>query len=191
MRHLAQVQQDEHGESAKLRLLAVQKAEYTWAVLTQPTEVQFTPFDETWRDRPNALVLVELSDNYTVQQVEDALPWMLNFIDDYLSTGLSPQTLQEEVDRAEQWRQSLTLRSQELDRRALEMEARRDQIHELEKNLKQDKERLESLTAQFKSDFKSDKKEDAAEGSDEENGANRQTGQPSAEQPSPNQKTDP
>jgi dsDNA-specific endonuclease/ATPase MutS2 len=54
------------------------------------------------------------------------------------------------MQRAEQWRQSLTLKSQELGRRALEMEARRDQIQELEENLKQEKEKLESMAAQVR-----------------------------------------
>jgi hypothetical protein len=151
MRHLAQVQREEHSESATLCLLAVQKAAHTWTVLSKPTEIQLTASSDRPNYHHNALVIVDLSDHYTVQHIEDALPWVLNVIENYLSTGLSPETLQEEVDRAEQWRQSLTLRSQELGRRALEMEARRDQIQELEKNLQQDKERIETIAAQLQS----------------------------------------
>jgi hypothetical protein len=151
MRHLAQVQHGEHSESATLRLLAVQKAEHTWAVLSKPTEIEWTAGDRS-NYHHDSLVLVDVADGTTVQHVEAALPWVLNLVSDYLSTGLAPKALQEEVDRAEQWRQSLTLRSQELGRRALEMEARRDQIHELEKNLQQDKERLEAIAAQLRAD---------------------------------------
>ncbi|MGB3136947.1 MAG: hypothetical protein WBB18_09105, partial [Nodosilinea sp.] len=44
----------------------------------------------------------------------------------------------------ERWRQSLTLKSQEVDRRALETAARRDEIQELERSLKQEREELEN-----------------------------------------------
>lgn len=149
MRHLAQVHRDPQTEQVTLRLLAVQKAEYAWAILPTPVEIEVPPSTDYCTDN-HRLLMVDLSSSQSVMAIEDALPWLLSVLDDYLSKGLSPSTLQEEVDRAEQWRQSLTLRSQELGRRALEMEARRDQIHELEKNLLEDKEKLEAIAAQLK-----------------------------------------
>jgi predicted RNase H-like nuclease (RuvC/YqgF family) len=56
---------------------------------------------------------------------------------------MTPAALEQEIERAERWRQSLTLKSQEVDRRALETAARRDEIQELERNLKQEQEELE------------------------------------------------
>jgi uncharacterized protein (DUF3084 family) len=53
------------------------------------------------------------------------------------------------VERAEQWRQSLTLESQEVDRRALEAAARRDEIQELEKSLKLEQAELERREAEL------------------------------------------
>lgn len=150
MRHLAQVQQDEITEHAMLRLLAVQKTEYTWVVLPNPTEIVL---DKTLADlgyAPQSLVMVDVSDTQDIQHLEDALPWVLQMISEYLTKGLSPTSLQEEAERAEQWRQSLTLRDQELGRRTLELEARRDQIQELEKNLQENKDKLEGSSPQAK-----------------------------------------
>ncbi|MBE9182133.1 hypothetical protein IQ268_26560 [Oculatella sp. LEGE 06141] len=141
MLYLAQVQNADEGRG-RLQLLAQQKSEYTWEVLD--SEKDNTVLADTTHYREGMLVLVELSNTRQVQQVEDAVSWVLDVVTQYLSTGLSPDDLQEEVKRAEQWRQSLTLQSQELGRRALEMEARRDQIQELEEKLKREKTELET-----------------------------------------------
>lgn len=57
----------------------------------------------------------------------------------YLSSGMTPELLQQEVERAEQWRQSLTIQNQDLARRSLELEARREQIQALEESLKRER----------------------------------------------------
>jgi uncharacterized protein (DUF3084 family) len=57
--------------------------------------------------------------------------------------------LQQESERVEQWRQSLTLQSQEIARRTLELEARREQLQELEEELRREKKKLELLAAQL------------------------------------------
>jgi hypothetical protein len=44
--------------------------------------------------------------------------------------------LAHEANRLEQWKQSLTLQNQELSRRSLELEIRRDQLQALEAALK-------------------------------------------------------
>jgi len=46
----------------------------------------------------------------------------------------------QQASRAEKWRQTLTLQNQELARRLLELEARREQIEALEESFKRDKE---------------------------------------------------
>jgi hypothetical protein len=52
---------------------------------------------------------------------------------------MTPELLQQEVERAEHWRQSLTLQNQDLARRSLELEARREQIQSLEESMKKEK----------------------------------------------------
>lgn len=93
------------------------------------------------------LVLVERTSAGQVTSIQDAQPWVLGIVQEYLAAGLSPVLLEQEAQRAEQWRQSLTLQSQELARRSLELEARRDQIQELEEKLRREKKQLESLAS--------------------------------------------
>ena len=147
MLHLAQLKRKDPEGKVLLRLLAQQKAEYAWAILTEDDS-------DLWVDthdyNEGALVLVELSPTKQVQQIDDATSWILEILDQYLTLGITPVILQEEVQRAEQWRQSLTLQSQELGRRVWEVEARREQIQELEENLRQEKEALDTITAQLK-----------------------------------------
>lgn len=152
MLYLAQVKPSESVYNRKgvqaleLRLLAIQQSEYCWAVI-EPEIISLT-------DTPSliagSLVLVELSENYEVLNIENVKDWVLDLVKHYLSTGVSPRFLQEEAERTEQWRQELTLQSQDLTRRHLEMEARREQIQTLEDKLKQEKEQLEIMAAQLK-----------------------------------------
>jgi septal ring factor EnvC (AmiA/AmiB activator) len=130
-----------------IQLLAQQKAEYVWAVLDDEDSQLWIESDDY---NEGVLILVDLSPTKQVQDIHSATQWILEILDQYLSLGITPAILQEEVQRAEQWRQSLTLQSQELGRRALEVEARRDQIQELEENLKQEKQALDTITAQLK-----------------------------------------
>jgi chromosome segregation ATPase len=147
MLHLAQVQTKDSLGKAKLQLLAQQQSEYTWALHATDDQIVLA---EVGSYSEGALVLVELSDETgQVQQLQDAKDWVLALVEQYLTCGITPLDLQQEEQRAEQWRQSLTLQSQELGRRALEMEARRDQIQELEENLKQEKKQLETRAAEL------------------------------------------
>ncbi|HEY9750080.1 MAG TPA: hypothetical protein V6C63_15450 [Allocoleopsis sp.] len=147
MLHLAQVQKKGFLGKAELRLLARQKSETTWALAAEEDAVlsaEANAFGE------GALVLVELAEDRQVTSLQDATGWVLDLVQKYLIAGLTPALLQQEVERAEQWRQSLTLQSQELGRRTLEVEARREQIQELEENLKREKKELEALAQQLK-----------------------------------------
>ena len=99
-----------------------------------------------------AIVLVQLEshgEQTKVTVVEDVVPWLVDLLDQFLSRGITPEFLAQEAERAEQWRQSLTLESQEVERRALETAARRDEIQELERKLKVDRAELEQREADF------------------------------------------
>lgn len=141
MLHLAQVYQQEPSHPPELKLLAVQEAGDAWTVRTG--EVLLPP-EQAAQVQPYQLVLADLSPDLKILQLQDAKDWVLEIIQQYLVGGATPTlSRDDEVQRAERWRQSLTLQSQELDRRALEMEARREQIQELEDNLKQELRNLE------------------------------------------------
>lgn len=134
MLYLAQVQQSD-DDSLGLVLLAVQSIDRGWQitrdrqrhVIALPTDTDLTR---------NQLVLVELDSTRAVTETQDATDWVLETVKDYLSVGITPEELNQEANRLEQWKQSLTLQNQELSRRALELELRRDQLQALELSLK-------------------------------------------------------
>ena len=138
MLHLAQVKA--HSiEKTTLQLLAAQKSDPVWEVLPAESIATVDRLD----DSIGVLLLVELAASNKVVRVEPAKDWVLDLVEQYLAVGITPETLQQEEQRAEQWRQSLTLQSQELGRRSLEMEARCDQIQDLEEKLKAEKQQLD------------------------------------------------
>ncbi len=139
MLHLAQVQNNESIGGVELKLLARQQSEHTWTLIN-PESVPLTnskPLNE------GLLLLVDLSENQEIRNIQQAKDWVLDLVQKYLTTGVTPTFLQEEAERTEQWRQDLTLQSQDLTRRHLELEARREQIQALEEELKQEKQKLE------------------------------------------------
>jgi hypothetical protein len=146
MHYLAKVERASFLGSTVLQLLAQQIDDYLWEKVPEKTiETEIAP-----GVGEGALVLVRCNENCTqIEAIEDAIPWIMTLVDQYLSQGITPDFLAKEAERAEQWRQSLTLESQEVERRALETAARRDEIQELERNLKLAREELEQREAEF------------------------------------------
>jgi flagellar motility protein MotE (MotC chaperone) len=147
MLHLAQVQKKGYLGKAGLRLLASQKSEHVWTVLPEQETIVCT---EAAAYGESLLVLVELSNTHQIISLREANEWVVELIQKYLSYGITPAFLEQETERAEQWRQSLTLQSQELERRTLELEARREQIQALEEDLKREKKQLEQVMEQVR-----------------------------------------
>ncbi len=137
MLHLAQVQKQGPSGLAELRLLARQEAEHTWAVMAEEV---FIPVAEALTLSEGLLVLVELSPTGEIERLQDATNWVIQLVQTYLTSGITPAFLQQEAERAEHWRQNLTLQNQDLARRSLELEARREQIQALEESLRRDQE---------------------------------------------------
>ena len=141
MEYLAKVHTKSSAGSTRLQLLAVKSCGPSWKPVAPYREI-VTALPIGFNEQ--VLVLLDLNDDHEVTSVRDATDWVISFVDDYLSLGLTPKDMKEELERAEQWRQSLTLQSQEVRRRALETAARRDEIQDLEKRLKLEREALES-----------------------------------------------
>ena len=148
MLYLAQVQKKGLLGKVGLQLLARQRSENAWALLPEEETILSAEANNL---NEGLLVLVELTATHQVLSVKDAREWVLDIIQKFLVSGITPAFLQQETERAEQWRQSLTLQSQELDRRALELEARKEQIQEMEEKLKREKRTIDTLTSQHKS----------------------------------------
>jgi hypothetical protein len=136
MLYLAQVHKNEFLEQYQLRLLARREAENFWAMIP---EEAFILLGKGNSMSENLLVLLELSPTGDIERIEDATHWVLDLVQTYLTTGITPDFLSQEAERAEQWRQTLTLQNQDLARRSLELEARREQIQALEESIKRDK----------------------------------------------------
>ncbi len=128
MLHLAQVQKQEPSGEPQLRLLARQDFETAWVVIAE-TPVIPSPEAANWND--GVLVLVDISPTQEVLSVQDATKWVVSVVSDYLTSGITPAFLTEEKERIEQGLQSVTLEKQELARKTLELEARREEIQRL------------------------------------------------------------
>ena len=144
MLYLAQVQKKEILDKISLQLLACQNYDETWAMLFQETVLTVPPDFTQNVLNEGMLVLADIGENSQVLHIQSATNWVLELVQKYLTTGFTPDFLQQEADKAEEWRQSLTLQSQELSRRLIEVEARREQIQNLEAKLQQEKQLLES-----------------------------------------------
>ncbi|MEO1802691.1 MAG: hypothetical protein AAFR62_20120 [Cyanobacteria bacterium J06629_2] len=140
MQYLAKVHSKYSPGTTQLQLLALNASEHVWELVT-PSRIIITPQDLPFNEQ--ALVLIEIEEEDKVTGIQDATQWVTDFIAEYLTLGLTPRGLEDELERAEQWRQSLTLQSQEVRRRALETAARRDEIQNLEKRLKLESETVE------------------------------------------------
>ncbi len=147
MQYLAQVQKKESSDEVELRLIARQYSEYGWTLMS---DQEVIPYNGDRQFGEGVLLLVELSETRQVLQATNAKDWVLKVLQTFLSSGITPEFLRNEAERAERWRQEQTLKSQDLDRRALELEARREQIEQLEESLKREKKQMESLAVQYK-----------------------------------------
>ena len=144
MLYLAQVHKNDFLDQYQLRLLARQESENFWLTIADSDGVALAIETLILLGKANAmsnnlLVLVELSPTGEIQRIEDATPWVINLVQTYLSTGITPEFLQQEAEKVESWRQNLTLQNQDLARRSLELEARREQIEALEESIKRDR----------------------------------------------------
>lgn len=136
MRYLAQIHKNEFLDQYQLRLLARQEVDCLWTIIPEESLILLGK-SHTMSEK--LLVLVELSPTGEIESIEDACDWVLHLVQTYLTHGITPDFLQQETERAEQWRQSLTLQNQDLARRTLELEARREQIQALEESLKRER----------------------------------------------------
>jgi hypothetical protein len=135
MLYLGQVSQDSVTEGLQIVLLAHQRSEYLWSPIVDGDRLSVAELSQGL----GCLVLVEVGADRQVLEVKDATGWVLELVQDFLSNGTTPDSLRQETERAEQWRQHLTLQSQDLGRRTLELEARMGQIQELEERLQHEK----------------------------------------------------
>jgi hypothetical protein len=160
MIYLAQVQKKGFLGKTGLRLLACQKSGDTWGLVSETEPIVTT---EANAFGEGSLVLADIANTGQIRSIKEATEWAIHLIQQYLNKGFTPDFLQEQATEIEQWRQSLTLQSQELSRRALELEARRDQLQTLEEKLKKEERRLEILAQKLEGSAKDTRDEKGEE----------------------------
>jgi response regulator RpfG family c-di-GMP phosphodiesterase len=131
--YLAQVEKNKNSGQLELKLLAYQQNPILWNVLTK-SEVLNVPNIKNVKDK--MLVLAEINDDKKVINITDAQSWVIKLVQEYLTVGMTPEMLKTEVENLEEWRRDLTLQSQNLAIKIMELKARTEQIQELEEKLK-------------------------------------------------------
>ena len=127
--YLAEVQKQKSGllgsGKSELKLIACQRNDQNWSPI--PDEMIIA--DEASKLNDRALVLVELSPNRRVQQIQDARRPLVNILQNFSRQVEKFKLKEEEIN---QWKQSLMIQAQELNRRETEMEFRWEQVQRLE-----------------------------------------------------------
>ena len=132
MLYLAQIHKNDFLDQYQLRLLARQESKNFWLTISEEMLILLGKGNTKIN---KLLVLVELSPQGENETIKDAADWVINLVQTYLSTGVTPEFLKQEAVKMENWQQSLTLQNQDLARRSLELEARREQIEALKESL--------------------------------------------------------
>ncbi len=115
----------------EFKLLACQRSENSWSTVTGD-ETLTAPDDASYN--AGALVMVEVSGNRQVQRHYEAGRTLTTILQNFSNLSKKSKTQEEEI---EQWKQSLTFQSQELNRRELELETRQEQVEQAEADLEQ------------------------------------------------------
>lgn len=126
----------------EFKLLACQRSEHSWSAVTGE-EMLTAPDDASYN--AGALVMVEVSGSRQIQRHYEAGRTLTSILQNFSNLSKKSKTQEEEI---EQWKQSLTFQSQELNRRELELEARQEQVEQAEADLEQldaQRQKLEQL----------------------------------------------
>ena len=134
MLYLAEIQKQRGGllgggGKSELKLLASQRSDQNWSSVPDETIVA----DEASKFNDGALVLVDLSPNRQVQRIQEAGRPLVSILQNLSRQVERFKLKEEEID---QWKQSLNLQVQELNRREMEMESLWEQVQKLENDSK-------------------------------------------------------
>ncbi|NER28718.1 MAG: hypothetical protein F6J89_14050 [Symploca sp. SIO1C4] len=148
MLYLAEVQKPKTGflgggGKAELKLLACQRTEQSWTV--ERTE-EVVPAEEANAFNDGALVIVNLVNRLVKGEIEPAGDRVATILQNFSRLLEKSKNQEEEI---EQWKQSLTFQSQEMNRREIELEQRLDQMQAREEELaliEQQRQELESAS---------------------------------------------
>ena len=129
MLYLAEVQKQKTFIGAlktEIKLLAFQRADSSWNPV-QPEEV--IPAEEASNFSTGALVLADLNSNRQVQRIQEAGRPLVSILQTFSRQIEKSKGQDQEI---EQWKESLRFQSEEMNRRHMEMEARLEQLEQIE-----------------------------------------------------------
>ncbi len=133
MLHLAQVKKNASSGEMELLLLARQTSQNLWDTLSD----EIIPCQLLMAFGDGVLVLVKLGNDQEILEIKEAKDWVMGLVETYLTPGvITPEWVEKEQEKVEQWRQEITAKSLDLTRRQLELETQKEQLQELEGKLK-------------------------------------------------------
>ncbi|MBE9221136.1 hypothetical protein IQ215_00350 [Cyanobacterium stanieri LEGE 03274] len=140
MLYLAQVVENNISQKLELHLLAMEESSNQWTFCNE----EYLSLPDEIESCQGLLLLLDINEKREIIRYRDAKDWVLNIIRDFVTNEgekCSDFFVNEQV-RIEQWRQELTLESQDLTRIKLEMETRREELQQLEHNLSLERKKL-------------------------------------------------
>lgn len=138
MLYLAEVEPKGSFRKASIQLLAKQQADQTWV----PANEGSMAVEDASRFNAGVLVLVEIGSNRQVQQLREASKQLVGILQNFSRLQEKSRLQEEEID---QWKQSLTFQSQELNRREIQLESREEELQQIESEYKQYESAVEEL----------------------------------------------
>ncbi len=162
--YLAEIQKQTKGfmggVETKLKLLACQRNDQSWSIIN---ENEFLTTDNAGEFGEGALIVVNVSTNRQLQgKPELAAKRIIGVLQGFSRLLEKTKTQEQEI---EQWKESLTIQSEELSRRELEMENRLEQVEQMEeefKELEQQRQEIEQTKAEaekIRTEFKTKSQE--------------------------------
>lgn len=136
MLYLAEVQKQNKGFmggiETKLKLLACQRNDQSWSIVSGNESITT---EESIEYGDGALIAVNLGANRQIQgKPELAGQKIIGVLQGFSRLLEKTKTQEQEID---QWKESLTIQSEELSRREIEMETRLEQLENMEQEFKQ------------------------------------------------------
>ena len=119
------------GVETKLKLIACQRNDKSWSFISN----EFVTTDRADFRGEGALVVLDLGVNRQVQgSIESASSTIVGVLKNFSRLLEKTKNQEQEIG---QWKESLTIQSEELSRQKIEMETRLDQVEQMEEEFKQ------------------------------------------------------
>ena len=129
------------GFDTKLKLLAYQRNDRSWSVVSGN---EFIETDDTGNLGDGALIIVDIANRQVQGKIETASKELIVILQGF--SRLLDKTKSQE-DEIEGWKESLTIQSEELSRREIEMENRLEQLEQMEAEAQKFEEQRQEIAA--------------------------------------------